>query len=100
MMTKKPTTKRAPLPRSAKKVGPKPTDKATKAPAKRPTKPKGPTKADTLVALLQRPDGASMAELHKALGTQPHSIRAQISIVRRKRGLTVELAEGRYRAVA
>jgi hypothetical protein len=94
MVAKNVTTKRALSPRSAKKTGPK-------GAAKGATKPKkarsGPTKADKLIALLQRPDGASMAELQKALSTQEHSIRAQISIEKRKRGLTVTLSDGRYR---
>ena len=42
------------------------------------------TKADTILDLLQRPTGASIAELTKATGWQPHSVRAALSGLRKK----------------
>ena len=42
------------------------------------------TKADTIVDLLQRPSGASIAELTKATGWQPHSVRAALTGLRKK----------------
>ncbi len=60
----------------------KPTTRATKtmrtaADAKR-------TKADTIVELLQRPTGASIAELTEATGWQQHSVRAALTGLRKK----------------
>ena len=42
------------------------------------------TKADTILDLLQRPAGASIAELTKATGWQPHSVRAALTGLRKK----------------
>ena len=42
------------------------------------------TKADTIVDLLQRPTGASIAELIQATGWQPHSVRAALTGLRKK----------------
>jgi len=42
------------------------------------------TKADTILDLLQRPTGASIAELTKATGWQPHSVRAALTGLRKK----------------
>ena len=48
------------------------------------------TKQAILVGLLQRPAGASIAELVKASGWQNHSIRGAISFtLKKKRGLNV-----------
>lgn len=58
------------------------------------------TKADQLVAMLQRPQGASIAELVEAFGIQPHSATARISVETRRRGLKAKLADGRYTVTA
>ena len=42
------------------------------------------TKADTILDLLQRPTGASIAELTKTTGWQPHSVRAALTGLRKK----------------
>ncbi len=48
------------------------------------------TKQALLIGLLQRPDGASIAELVKATGWQNHSIRGAISFtLKKKLGLNV-----------
>ena len=48
------------------------------------------TKQATLVSLLQRPEGASIAELVEATGWQNHSIRGAISFtLKKKLGLNV-----------
>ena len=41
------------------------------------------TKADTIVDLLQRPTGASIAELTEATGWQQHSVRAALTGLRK-----------------
>ncbi len=42
------------------------------------------TKADTILDLVQRPTGASISELTKATGWQPHSVRAALTGLRKK----------------
>ena len=42
------------------------------------------TKADTILDLLQRSTGASIGELTKATGWQPHSVRAALTGLRKK----------------
>ncbi len=54
-------------------------------------------KPDQLLALLRRPEGASIDELVAHFGTQPHSIRALISTTTRDRGVKATLEAGRYR---
>ncbi|WP_367180446.1 DUF3489 domain-containing protein [uncultured Ruegeria sp.] len=50
------------------------------------------TKIDKVQALLRRPSGASLEELCKATGWQPHSVRAALSGLRNK-GVTTERRE-------
>ncbi len=47
-----------------------------------------PTKIETILKLLHRPNGASIAQLQKAAGWQPHSVRAALTGLR-KQGITV-----------
>jgi hypothetical protein len=59
------------------------------------TKAPGParrgTKTAKILALLRRPDGASLTELRKATGWQPHSVRGFLSgAVKKKMGLRIE----------
>ncbi len=53
------------------------------------------TKADTILDLLQRPTGASIAELTKATGWQPHSVRAALTGLRKKGRGVVRAKDGR-----
>ncbi len=58
------------------------------------------TKLGLLGALLQRDEGATIGDLTKATGWQPHSVRGAISgTFKKKRGLNVtsEVVEGRGR---
>ena len=48
------------------------------------TRRKRPTKVDAVLKLLRRDDGASIAELRKVTGWQPHSVRAALSGLRKK----------------
>jgi hypothetical protein len=43
------------------------------------------TKQDTVLKLLKLPQGASVAQLQKATGWQPHSVRAALTGLRKKR---------------
>jgi len=49
-------------------------------------------KAETILALVRRPEGARIAELQKATGWQPHSVRAALTGLR-KRGIEVTRAK-------
>ena len=46
--------------------------------------PAKPTKIATILKLLCRPKGASIAELQKATGWKPHSVRAALTGLRKK----------------
>lgn len=48
------------------------------------------------MALLQRPGGVLMVEIAGALGIQPHSAWAAVSVETRRRGLKATLKDGRY----
>lgn len=91
-------------PSRRKKVGPKAPESpsASNVQAQPAAKRKG-TKAEAVVALLRRKDGASLADLQKATGWQPHSVRGFLSgTVRKRMGLTLESrksAEGERRYV-
>ncbi len=41
-------------------------------------------KNDTILKLLRRPNGATIAQLQKATGWKPHSIRAALTRLRKK----------------
>ena len=48
------------------------------------------TKQPTLITLLQRPTGATMDEMAKAMGWQRHSVRGMMSgVLKKKLGLTI-----------
>ena len=46
--------------------------------------PNKPTKTDAVIRLLKRPQGASIAQLQKPTGWQPHSVRAALTGLRKK----------------
>jgi hypothetical protein len=79
-------------PKSGKK--PTPAKKGTKSPKKAAgSKAAGArerSKTEKVLDLLKRPDGATLKDLMKATGWQPHSVRGFLSILGRKKGLAVE----------
>ena len=89
--------------RSAKpRVAPKPpvTGKGKASPKPTTGTPRQNTKQAKLIALLRRPSGATLADLVKATGWQPHTVRGAISGALKKRlGLKVasEKVEGKER---
>lgn len=53
-----------------------------------------PTKAEQLIALLRRPEGASIAQMGAAVGWLPHSVRGFMAGTLKKRhGITVASAK-------
>ncbi len=46
--------------------------------------PAKPTKIETILKLLRRPNGASIVQLQKETGWQPHSLRAALTGLRKK----------------
>ncbi len=48
-----------------------------------------PTKIETILKQLRRPNGASIAQLQKTAGWQPHSLRAALTGLRKK-GYAIE----------
>ena len=55
--------------------------------------PAKPTKIETILKLLRRPNGASIALLQKTAGWQPHSVRAALTGLRKK-GHNIERDKG------
>jgi len=78
--TRKQTTTKT----TAKRAAPKPA-------AKQPKAPRAESKQDQLIAMLKRPDGATIAEVVEALHWQPHTVRGAIAgALKKKLGLKVE----------
>ena len=62
--------------------------------------PRSGSKKEKMIGLLQRPEGATIEELTKAIGWQPHSVRGVMSgTLKKKLGLVIasEKVEGRGR---
>jgi hypothetical protein len=67
----------------------KPARNATRA--KKRTTARGGSKTEHILGLLKRPGGATLKELLKATGWQPHSVRGFLSgAIGKKRGIPVE----------
>ena len=67
-----------------KKAAPK------RAPAKASTSKTTESKQQRLIAMLKRPDGATIAQMTKAFGWEPHTVRGALSgALKKKLGLNV-----------
>lgn len=53
-------------------------------------KPKRETKQSTIISLLEREEGATLAELQEATGWKSHSVRGHLSNMRRKQNANIE----------
>jgi hypothetical protein len=94
--TAAPTAKAEPKPAKAAK----PAKGAKTAPAKADkAAERGPNKTDAGMALLRRPEGATNAEIAEANGWLPHTTRAWVSTLPKKKGISVvnEVEQGRGR---
>ena len=61
-----------------------------RAPAKASTSKTKESKQQRLIAMLKRPDGATIAQMVKAFGWQPHTVRGAIAgALKKKLGLNV-----------
>ena len=84
-MSKKSTTSRAKKPARTKRIT-KPKTAATKAATPRPE-----SKQSQLIAMLKRPDGATIDDIVKMLDWQAHTVRGAMSgALKKKFGLKVE----------
>ena len=74
----------------AKRATKRATAKSAKGAAK-PAAPRAESKQSQLIAMLKRPDGATIVEIAKALDWMPHTVRGAIAgALKKKLGLNVE----------
>ncbi len=75
----------------AKRTTKRATAKNAKGAAKTASAPRAESKQSQLIAMLKQPDGATIAEIAKALAWQPHTVRGAIAgALKKKLGLNVE----------
>jgi hypothetical protein len=58
-----------------------------------PRQPRQGTKQETVLALLRRPEGATVAQIAEATGWANHTVRGFFAGVRKRQGITVEVLE-------
>jgi hypothetical protein len=58
-----------------------------------PRKPREGTKQQTVLALLRRPEGATVAQIAEATGWQAHTVRGFFAGLKKRQGITVEAME-------
>jgi len=76
--------------RTKAKKAPKTGDTAAKADSKRGSKPRPESKGGTILLLIARAKGATLAEIMKETGWQAHSVRGFLSTAAKKHGLTID----------
>jgi hypothetical protein len=82
----------------AKKRSGRASKKALSLPRRKPKRQ--PVAAQAIADFMARPEGASMAELVKEFGIEPHPMRAKVFYVKHTLGYAVERVDGRYHATA
>jgi hypothetical protein len=58
-----------------------------------PRKPREGTKQQAVLALLRRPEGATIAQIAEATGWQAHTVRGFFAGLKKRQGVMVEVAE-------
>ncbi|MBR0674993.1 DUF3489 domain-containing protein [Roseomonas alkaliterrae] len=58
-----------------------------------PRRPREGTKQETVLAMLRRPEGATVAQICEATGWQPHTVRGFFAGLKKRQGITVIAAE-------
>jgi hypothetical protein len=68
------------------------TRRATRATGS-PRKPREGTKQEVVLAMLRRPEGATVAQIAEATGWAQHTVRGFFAGLKKRQGITVEIAE-------
>ncbi|MCA3360077.1 MAG: DUF3489 domain-containing protein [Roseomonas sp.] len=58
-----------------------------------PRKPREGTKQEVVLAMLRRPEGATVAQIAEATGWAQHTVRGFFARLKKRQGITVEIAE-------
>ncbi|MBX6741923.1 MAG: DUF3489 domain-containing protein [Acetobacteraceae bacterium] len=58
-----------------------------------PRKPREGTKQETVLAMLRRPEGATVAQIAEATGWAPHTVRGFFAGLKKRQGIVVEVLE-------
>jgi hypothetical protein len=58
-----------------------------------PRKPREGTKQEVVLAMLRRPEGATVAQIAEATGWAQHTVRGFFAGLKKRQGITVEIAE-------
>lgn len=58
-----------------------------------PRKPREGTKQEAVLAMLRRPEGATVAQVIEATGWQPHTVRGFFAGLKARQGIAVAVAE-------
>jgi hypothetical protein len=58
-----------------------------------PRKPRAGTKQETVLAMLRRPEGATVAQIVEATGWAPHTVRGFFAGLKKRQGIAVEVLE-------
>lgn len=58
-----------------------------------PRKPREGTKQETVLAMLRRPEGATVAQITEATGWAPHTVRSFFAGLKKRQGIAVEVLE-------
>ncbi|MFO0158998.1 MAG: DUF3489 domain-containing protein, partial [Alphaproteobacteria bacterium] len=58
-----------------------------------PRKPRAGTKQEVVLAMLRRPEGATVAQIAEATGWAQHTVRGFFAGLKKRQGITVEIAE-------
>ena len=78
---------------AARRPGRAPRDQATKRADGTPRKPREGTKQETVVSMLRREEGATIAQICEATGWQQHTVRGFFAGLKKRQGIEVQVLE-------